>query len=59
MEHIAPAYGEALRSGLPSLVAQLDAELASRGSEGGVEPGLPTPKEDGPLSGLQPLVIVG
>jgi hypothetical protein len=59
MEHIGPAYGEALRSGLPSLVAQLDAELASRGADGGIEPELPTPKEDGPLSGLQPLAILG
>ena len=58
MDVIAPHYGEALRSGLPSLVAQLDAEVAAR--EGGeAEPDLPTPKEDGPLSGIQPLVIVG
>jgi hypothetical protein len=55
---IAPHYGEALRSGLPSLVAQLDAEAAARDA-GGAEPDLPTPKDDGPLSGIQPLVIVG
>jgi hypothetical protein len=59
MEVIGPAYGEALRSGLPSLVAQLDAELAAREAGGDPEPDLPMPKEDGPLSGLQPIVIPG
>ncbi|MES2211091.1 MAG: DUF2652 domain-containing protein [Chloroflexota bacterium] len=61
MEHIGPAYGEALRSSLPSLMAQLDAALAARdlGAVAGPEPELPAPREDGPLSGLQPLVIVG
>jgi hypothetical protein len=59
MAVIAPHYGEALRSGLPSLVAQLEAELAALEAGGTIEPDLPTPKEDGPLSGLQPLLIVG
>lgn len=59
MEHIAPAYGAALRSGIPSLIAELDARLAAREAGAGPEPELPTRKEDGPLSGLQPLVIVG
>ena len=58
MEHIGPAYGEALRSGIPSLIAQLDAALAARDADG-PEPELPTPREDGPLSGIQPLLIVG
>ena len=58
MDVIAPHYGEALRSGLPSLVAQLDAEVAAREGDD-AEPDLPTPKADGPLSGIQPLVIVG
>ena len=59
MEHIAPAYGAALQSGIPSLVAQLDAELAARDADRGPEPELSRPRPDGPLSGLQPLVILG
>ena len=59
MEHIAPAYGAALQSGIPSLVAQLDAELAARDADRGPEPELSRPRPDGPLSGLQPLMIVG
>jgi len=59
MEHIGPAYGQALRSGLPALLAQLDAELAARDVDRGPEPELVRPRPDGPLSGLQPLVIVG
>jgi hypothetical protein len=59
MEVIAPAYGEALRSGIPSLIAQLDAELAARDADRGPEPALNAPSPGGPLAGLQPLVIVG
>jgi hypothetical protein len=59
MAVIAPHYGEALRSGLPSLVAQLEAEAAAREPGVGPEPDLPKPKADGPLSGLEPLLIVG
>lgn len=61
MAVIAPHYGEALRSGLPSLIAQLEAEQAARevGGGEGTEPDLPVPRDDGPLSGLQPLQIVG
>jgi hypothetical protein len=59
MEVIAPAYGQALRSGLPSLIARLDAELAARDADRGPEPALIRPRPDGPLSGLQPPVIVG
>jgi hypothetical protein len=59
MEVIGPAYGQALQSGLPSLIAQLDAALAARDADGGPEPELIGPRPDGPLSGLQPLVIVG
>ena len=56
---IGPAYGAALQSGIPSLVAQLDAELAAREADRGPEPELARPRPDGPLAGLQPLVIVG
>ena len=59
MEHIGPAYGAALQSGIPSLIAQLDAELAARDADHSPEPELTRPRPDGPLSGLQPLVIVG
>jgi uncharacterized protein YndB with AHSA1/START domain len=59
MEHIGPAYGAALQSGFPSLIAQLDAEFAARDADRGPEPELIGPRPDGPLSGLQPLVIVG
>jgi uncharacterized protein YndB with AHSA1/START domain len=59
MEHIAPAYGQALESSFPGLIAQLDAELAARDADRGPEPELSTPRPDGPLSGLQPMVIVG
>jgi hypothetical protein len=55
MEHIGPAYGAALRSAVPDLVAQLDAALAAREADRVPEPELVQPKADGPLSGLAPL----
>ena len=55
MEHIGPAYGAALQSGVPALVALLDAQMAAR--ELDREPGLAVPRPDGPLSGLQPLGV--
>jgi uncharacterized protein YndB with AHSA1/START domain len=58
MEHIAPAYGQALQSGFPSLVAQLDAAYAAREVDRGPEPELVTRRPDGPLAGLPPLLIV-
>jgi hypothetical protein len=59
MKVIAPAYGQALQSGVPSLIAQLNARLAERGAGGEHEPELATPRPDGPLSGLPPLAMVG
>ncbi len=59
MEHIGPAYGAALESGIPTLVALLDAELAAREAGREAEPELAMPRPDGPLAGLPPLVIVG
>jgi hypothetical protein len=50
MEVIAPAYGEALRSSIPSLTAQLDAALAGRDADRGPEPELPAPRSGGLLS---------
>jgi uncharacterized protein YndB with AHSA1/START domain len=58
MEHIGPAYGDALRSGIPGLLARLEAALAARGAGGGSEPELARPSADGPLAGLEPLVMV-
>jgi uncharacterized protein YndB with AHSA1/START domain len=59
MEHIAPAYGQALQSGFPSLIAQLDAEVAARDADRGPEPELAPPRPEGPLSGLKPVGIAG
>ena len=59
MSHIGPAYGAALRSGTPGLIAQLDAALAEREEGRGPEPDLAQPKPDGVLAGLQPLQIIG
>jgi hypothetical protein len=58
MTVIGPAYGAALESGLPSLVAQLDAEMATREADRAPEPELPAPRPDGPLAGIEPLVFV-
>jgi len=58
MEHIGPAYGAALRSGIPGLLAQLDAALAAREADRGPEPELARPRPDGPLAGLAPLVMI-
>jgi uncharacterized protein YndB with AHSA1/START domain len=59
MKEIGPAYGAALRSGVPGLIAQLDAALAERDAARGPEPDLVKPKPGGVLSGLQPLLIIG
>jgi hypothetical protein len=59
MKVIGPAYGAALESGVPSLVAQLDAEMAVRNADRRPEPDLRVPDAAGPLSGLPPLVIIG
>ena len=58
MKTIGPAYGAALESGVPSLVAQLDAELAAREDGRAPEPELKAPKPDGPLAGVTPLVML-
>ena len=58
MTVIGPAYGAALQSGIPILIAQLDDELAARDTGREPEPDLRVPKPDGPLAGIQPLVMV-
>ena len=57
-EAIGPAYGAALQSRIPSLVAQLDASSRRARPDRGPEPELREPRPDGPLSGLEPLVMV-
>jgi hypothetical protein len=59
MEVIAPAYGQALQSSFPSLIAQLEADLKSRDADRGPEPELSGPRPGGILSELQPPVVVG
>jgi hypothetical protein len=59
MQVIGPAYGAALESGLPSLAAQLEAELAARETGRDPEPALAVPKPDGPLAELRPLTDAG
>jgi hypothetical protein len=58
MEHIGPGYGAALESGIPTLIALLDAEFAARDADRGPEPELAAPRPDGPLAGLAPLTMV-
>jgi Protein of unknown function (DUF2652)/Polyketide cyclase / dehydrase and lipid transport len=57
MEVIGPAYGQALEANCPSLVAQLAAALAVREADRPTEPELAMAKPEGPLAGLEPLVI--
>ncbi|MDR3545593.1 MAG: DUF2652 domain-containing protein [Candidatus Limnocylindrales bacterium] len=59
MEHIGPAYGDALRANISTLVVQLDAALAAREAGRGPEPELARPRPDGPLAGIQPLLMIG
>jgi hypothetical protein len=60
MTVIGPAYGAALESGVPSLIAQLDALVAEREAAAGSmpQPTLARPSPDGPLAGLPPLTFV-
>jgi uncharacterized protein YndB with AHSA1/START domain len=58
MEHIGPAYGAALESGVPSLQAQLEERLATRSTNVAPEPELAKPRADGPLAGITPLVML-
>ncbi len=53
MEHIGPAYGAALESGVPALLGQLDEALAARDLDRGPEPELPAARPDGPVGALR------
>jgi|tagenome__1003787_1003787.scaffolds.fasta_scaffold20654063_1 uncharacterized protein YndB with AHSA1/START domain len=59
MAHIGPAYGDALRSGVPSLLAQLDERAAAAQATTIQEPELAVPNPTGPLARLAPLQLVG
>jgi uncharacterized protein YndB with AHSA1/START domain/class 3 adenylate cyclase len=50
MEHIGPAYGAALESSFPSLIAQLESRYDAGGGDAGPESGLAGPRSDGPLA---------
>ncbi len=52
-------YEAAFRSTIPTLIAQLEAELATRQAGRAPEPELAQPRPGGPLSGIQPRLIVG
>ena len=54
----APPTGRPSGRACPTLLAQLDAELAAREADRGPEPELPAPRPDGPLAGIQPLVML-
>ncbi len=58
MQVIAPAYGEALQSRFPELVAQLESAGADRARGRRAEPELPEAKSDGVLAGLAPMTYV-
>jgi uncharacterized protein YndB with AHSA1/START domain len=58
MATLGPAYGKLLADSIPTLVAQLEAEVARREADSGPEPELAAPNPNGPLAGLEPLVYV-
>jgi uncharacterized protein YndB with AHSA1/START domain len=58
MATIGPMYGKLLADSIPTLVAQLEAEVARREAGGGPEPELAMPNPNGPLADLQPLQYV-
>lgn len=58
MEVIGPAYEKGFRAAIPNLLAQLGAEAAAREAGRGTEPKLAAARADGPLAGIEPLVIV-
>jgi hypothetical protein len=58
MTVIGPAYGAALESGVPSLLAQLDAAAAVVGVGPEPEPLVALPRPGGPLAGLAPLAMI-
>jgi hypothetical protein len=58
-EGIGAGYKPALRSGVPAVVAQLEAAAVARQDGREAEPELEKPKPDGVLAGIEPMVIVG
>jgi hypothetical protein len=58
MKEIGPPYADMLRASLQTLIGQIEAQHAA-GEALAAEAELPAANPDGPLSGIQPLVIVG
>jgi uncharacterized protein YndB with AHSA1/START domain len=52
MERIGPAYGAALQSSIPALVAQLEDRYRAGAADAEPEPELAAPRPDGPLAGF-------
>ena len=59
LKGIAAQYGPILKAGVPALIEQLEAEAAARQEGREAEPELVSPKPDGVLAGIEPMVIVG
>ena len=58
LEPMTPMFAQIFRASNEALVAQLEAELAARRTDGSSEPDLPAARPDGLLAGLTPLIIV-
>jgi hypothetical protein len=58
MNEIGPPYLQMLQASQRGLIEQIESERSAREANGGPEPELAGPRPDGPLSGLQRLVIV-
>ena len=58
MQEIGPPYADMLRASLQTLTAQIEAQHAAAEALA-AEAELPAANPNGPLSGLQPLLIVG
>jgi len=52
MKEIGPSYEQALRSGIPTLFSQPEAEYEARQADAGPEAELAAPRPDGTASGL-------
>ncbi|MEO8229041.1 MAG: DUF2652 domain-containing protein [Chloroflexota bacterium] len=58
LDAFVPGYGAGFRSTMGTLIGHLEAARAAADQGEGLEPELPTPQPDGPLSGLQTLVML-
>jgi hypothetical protein len=58
MKEIGPPYVAMLEASQQGLIDQIEAARSAREREAADEPDLAAPRPDGPLAGLQPLLIV-